>query len=242
MKWWSARSKRTQAILVLVGLFVLYAIIGPKAAPVTTSTSPTPTSAAAAATAGSPAPTTAAPTATPAPTPTPTASPIMLSGTGQTATAEIRLPSTMSMGTFTHQGRSNFAVYAFRGDRKDLLVNDIGAYAGIVPLFYAEPIRLQIEADGPWSVTIASVEGGGTVTASGQGDWVGKYFTPPGTGSYRFTHSGTSNFAVYLHCGGQRQLIQNEIGAFNGTKIIQFGRAPCVWEVNADGTWAIAAV
>ncbi|MEK6206934.1 MAG: hypothetical protein AABM32_04770 [Chloroflexota bacterium] len=145
------------------------------------------------------------------------------------------------MGTFTHQGRSNFAVYVFRGDQKDLLINDIGNYAGIRPLFYTEPIRLQIEADGPWTVTIAAVEGGGTVTANAQGDWVGKFFTPPATGAYRFTHDGQSNFAVYLHCADRRQLIQNEIGAFNGSKIIQFGRAPCLWEVVADGTWAITA-
>ena len=149
----------------------------------------------------------------------------------------------MSMGTFTHQGRSNFAVQVFKGgDQKDLLINTIGNYAGIRPLFYADPIRMQIEADGPWTVTITAIEGGGTVTANAKGDWVGKYFTPPGSGSYRFTHDGKSNFAVLLHCGGQRQLIENEIGAFNGTKIVQFGRAPCVWEVEADGNWKIEAV
>ena len=233
MTWWNARSKRTQAILVIVGLLVLAAITSPKSPSGSSSFSTAPPVAASSSSAASAV-------ATVAPTPTPTPSPVVLEGRGQTATNAVQLPGPMSMGTFIHQGRSNFAVFVYRGDQKDLLINTIGNYAGIRPLFYTEPVRFQIEADGSWSLTIIPVESGGTVTANGTGDWVGKYFTPPGTGAYRFTHNGKSNFAVYLHCGGQRQLIQNEIGVFNGSKIIQFGRAPCLWEVIADGAWAIA--
>jgi hypothetical protein len=74
--WWRARSKRTQAILVLVGLFLVYAVVAPKSPTPTADTSATATNAAAAPTGAAtasatptPVRTTAAPTPTPAPTP-----------------------------------------------------------------------------------------------------------------------------------------------------------------------------
>lgn len=180
------------------------------------------------------------PAQTAAPTPAPT--PVTLSGRGQTASAEIRLPSARSAATFTHRGTSNFAVHVFRGERRELLVNEIGTYDGARPLLGTDPIRLNIEADGAWTVTIAAIAPGGTAAVTGRGDFVSQLFTPPGTGSYRFEHSGTTgNYAVFLHCADRRQLIQNEIGVFSGSKIIQFGQAPCFWEVVADGAWSIAA-
>lgn len=262
MKWWRARSQRTQGVIAILALLAIYGLSqsgsaqqgardGSSAA--RASSGPTDRTGAVAAATTRPTPTatpttrpatpspTPRPTATPSPTPTPVPSPIVLRGTGQTATSTVTLPSSTSVGTFTHQGGANFIVYVFRGDRKDLLINVIGPYGGSRPLFYAEPIQFSIQADGAWTVTIEAAQGGGTVAASGKGDAVTKGFAPPGTGAYRFTHDGGSNFVVYLHCAGARQLIQNEIGAFTGSKIVQFGRAPCMWEVVADGNWSIAA-
>jgi hypothetical protein len=51
---------------------------------------------------------------------------------------------------FTHDGQSNFIVIAY-DPGWDLLVNEIGSYAGTVP--FTAPAIVQIEADGNWTVT-----------------------------------------------------------------------------------------
>jgi hypothetical protein len=38
---------------------------------------------------------------------------------------------------------------------------------------------------------------------------------------------------------GGTDLIVNEIGAFSGSTIIKFDKGPCLWEVNADGSWSL---
>ena len=245
MKWWRARSRRTQAILIIVGLIALYGMVGGGSAQpsdVASRSGATSSPASAPATAQPTAAPTVAPTPSPTPTPVPTPAPtpVVIRGTGQTATEEIRLPSALSAATFTHRGARNFAVWAFRGDTKDLLVNTIGAYEGVRGLFGDAPVRLSIEADGAWTATIAAIESGGSAAVSGRGDAVSRIFEAPGTGSFRFTHGGTRNFAIWLYCASGRQLIQNTIGAFDGSKIVQFGRGPCLWEVTADGAWSIA--
>jgi hypothetical protein len=52
--------------------------------------------------------------------------------------------------TLTHQGGSNFAVWAY-GDSRDLLVNEIGPYSGET-LLPTGTLVLTVEADGPWSI------------------------------------------------------------------------------------------
>jgi hypothetical protein len=241
--WWSARSKRAQAIIAIVGLLVVYAVVGPKtqsptstaivtATPISVSTS---TAAAPAATAAA----TVAPTL--APTPVPTPAPVVLRGTGQTATEAITLPGPISRAAFTHNGVRNFAVHVFVGTRQDLLINTIGSYEGTRPLRASEPIRLNIEADGAWTVTITAM----TCCAAsgdfaGHGDAVSAQFNPPGPVAWEFlNNNGTSNYAVWTRCVGSDALIQNRIGVFQGSSIVSFARGPCYWEVISDGDWTI---
>jgi hypothetical protein len=49
----------------------------------------------------------------------------------------------------THDGRSNFAVLAW-GDRRTLMINEIGAYSGTVRL--PDAVALEIKADGNWTL------------------------------------------------------------------------------------------
>jgi len=49
----------------------------------------------------------------------------------------------------THAGRSNFVILAW-GDRRTLLVNEIGTYSGTVRL--PDAIALEISADGAWTL------------------------------------------------------------------------------------------
>lgn len=69
------------------------------------------------------------------------------SGTGD----DVVLFSTGTKAEVTHTGQSNFAVVEIGEYGNDLLVNEIGTYAGTVPL--AAPCIIQITADGSWTFT-----------------------------------------------------------------------------------------
>jgi hypothetical protein len=53
--------------------------------------------------------------------------------------------------TIQHNGSSNFAVWLYNTDGPDLLVNEIGAYSGSVPV--RGPAFLVVTADGEWTIT-----------------------------------------------------------------------------------------
>jgi hypothetical protein len=193
-----------------------------------------------------PTDTPAPPTSTPVPTDTPIPTltftpipPVDLQGAGQTATQEFRLPASISVATFTHGGSRNFIVTVFQGDKEDLLINTIGPYKGERPLFGDEPVTLDIGADGAWTVHIEPISAAGSPGFSGRGDSVSGVFTPPKRGAWEITHNGERNFIVQLYCAGGTDLIQNEIGAVQSSKIIGFPDGPCFWEVQADGDWSL---
>ncbi len=56
---------------------------------------------------------------------------------------------------------------------------------------------------------------------------------------YTFTHTGESNFAVYIRCAGGDDLVQNEIGAVENQAVVRFDESPCLWESKADGNWSV---
>jgi len=181
-------------------------------------------------------PPTVTPTSVP---PTAVPKPVILQGAGQTATDWIDLPSSVSVAHFTHSGSANFIVYVYRGDKKDLLINTIGAYDGTRPLFGIEPVMLDIQADGTWTLRIEPITMGDTPAFSGKGDAVSPIFDPPKTGPWSIQHNGQENFIVYLHCASGSTLIQNEIGSVDGSRVVSFGKGPCLWEVRADGGWSL---
>jgi len=191
----------------------------------------------------------APPTLTPLPsdTPLPTATlvptepprPLDLRGTGQTATESFYLPSAISVARFTHDGSSNFIVRAYQGTDEDLVINEIGPYQGARPLTGEGPIVLDIDADGNWTVHIESIAFGGTPEFAGRGDDVSAVFDPPTTGAWQFHHDGSSNFIVMAHCAGGSVIVQNEIGAVDGSGMVSFRQGPCFWEVQADGDWSL---
>jgi len=181
------------------------------------------------------------PSSTPSPSraPTRTPEPVVLKGSGQTATEKFRLPYPISVAHFTHNGSSNFIVEVFVGDAKDLLINTIGPYDGQRPLAGEELMMLSIIADGAWTAHIEPIQSGGAPAFQGRGDKVSALFTPPATGAWEITHDGQDNFIVYCHCAGGSDLIQNEIGDVSGSQVISFPKGPCFWEVRADGDWSL---
>jgi hypothetical protein len=121
------------------------------------------------------------------------------------------------------------------------LINTIGPYNGTRPIIGTDPVTFDIEADGAWTLVLEPIKGGGEPPFSGKGDDVSSFFAPPQTGPWEFSHDGKRNFVVKLHCSdGTPQLVQNRIGEFEGSGIVRFGKAPCYWEVTADGNWSLA--
>jgi hypothetical protein len=47
---------------------------------------------------------------------------------------------------------------------------------------------------------------------------------------------------VWLYCAGGREALPvNQIGNYEGEAVVEFGRGPCYWAVEADGEWTITA-
>lgn len=189
------------------------------------------------------------PTATPTPEPTatPTPSPIGLSGAGQ-GTDNATLGEGIWWVDLEHDGSSNFSVWAYAesGD-EELLVNEIGSYAGRRWLVGDEMYLFDIDADGSWSITLRPMESelDASSSLSGSGDYVSGTFIPEQSGPapWTFVHEGSSNFAVWLQCDTGSDLVQNEIGPVDASTVVNVpdDAAVCFWDVTAhEGTWNFA--
>jgi hypothetical protein len=167
---------------------------------------------------------------------------VTIEGRGQLATDAFFPPAPQSAVAFTHNGQRNFIVRAYTdAPNPDLLVNKIGPYEGTRLLTSSGAVTLEIEADGTWTAILQPIPWSGETAFSGRGDAVSGQFDPPAPGAWSHSHDGQRNFIVRLHCAGARpQLVQNRIGASEGSQIITFGRSPCFWEVEADGAWSLA--
>jgi hypothetical protein len=210
--------------------------LAPTATPTATRPTATPTRGATA----TPTATPPRPTSTPLPTSTPVPvvrPPIDLQGRGQTGTNPVLPPASISVVTLTHTGERNFIVHALSGSKDTSLTNVIGPYRGQRPLFGGEAVAFDIRADGNWTIHLEAIQAGGSPPFQGVGDAVSPLFTPPANGPWDISHSGQRNFIVHLYCEDRESFIENEIGPVQGSRIIQFGRGPCFWEVRADGAW-----
>lgn len=191
------------------------------------------------------------PTATEAPTATPliptaTPEPIVFQGKGQTVTDPQDIPQGVYAVRFIHDGKRNFIVTMFDADgNEDHIVNAIGRYVGVRPVFGAKGVFFEVKADGGWSIMFETfpIEIDAAVETSGSGDNVSGLFRPAKTGNvpYHFTHNGKSNFIVHITCAGGDDYAQNEIGKVDGTAIVRIPdeEGVCFWDVKADGDWTI---
>lgn len=141
-----------------------------------------------------------------------------------------------------HSGGSNFAVvtYSAAGERLDLLVNEIGAYSGTVPvnLYSGEEVaEIEITAGGAWTIEALPPADLPTLgdTAEGTGDAV--LINLSDSTRLSITHEGESNFAVLSH-GARRELLVNEIGSYSGTVRVDSGSV--LLQITADGSWTIS--
>lgn len=145
-----------------------------------------------------------------------------------------------SIARITHDGASNFAVFAYPAEgRRDLLVNEIGAYSGTRPLGWLElPIvDIEVQADGIWTFTVLPLSEAphpGT-SIEGSGDAVLNFNDVDGR-ALRVSHDGSSNFAVLAY-GDRRSVMINEIGTYSGR--VRLVPGTLFVEIQADGRWSL---
>lgn len=147
-----------------------------------------------------------------------------------------------AVATITYSGKRNFTVWSLDSnlDEKDLMVNEIGKYRGTVlfNLSGDEVASLEINASGPWTVTVRSILSLREFVAgaaSGHGDDVLVYRGTSGVAS--LTHKGSSNFVVWNY-GNSSDLVVNEIGKYSGET--RWSAGPSVVAITADGDWSIS--
>ena len=172
-----------------------------------------------------------------------TFTPVTQSGTSDSV---IKLPDGFDAGvvTATYSGSDNFIINGLDSANQvtgDGPVNVIGAYKGTTLIGFDDignkDSSLQVEARGPWSITISPISSApSTVPSSGRGDAVFLYDGP--AADWSFTSNGEGNFIVNEYSGALFPGIGiNEIGAYTGKDPVDAG--PAVVEVISDGSWTI---
>ena len=165
------------------------------------------------------------------------------SGTGD---AVVLLPAgaLFAVVTATHSGSSNFSIQSLDAANglSELLVNEIGTYSGVSALGFSSfgegADKLQITANGDWTVTIAPVSTAPELPAAGSGDGVYLYDGPAPI--WNITHSGSSNFSVVQESPSSLfGLLVNEIGTYDGS--VTGAAGPSVMIISADGDWTFTA-
>ena len=154
--------------------------------------------------------------------------PIEFSGNGDTIISDINIPAGAYKVILTNNGSSNFIVEFYNSINDsygDLLVNEIGNYSGSVILRDGKTSAtsggmLEITSSGNWNVKFEKISDTITSPISGEGDTVTGTFIGDGNRKIAsFNNNGSSNFIVELYdMNGNRNLLVNEIGSYNGEK------------------------
>lgn len=135
-----------------------------------------------------------------------------------------------------HDGTSNFSVWLVdpKGKQSDLLVNEIGAFEGVVAAELPEDgkYKLEVTADGAWTIETFAVKNGKSLPTSLSGkDYALStifYLQKDSSFKVKGTYDGTSNFIVTLIStvnGSMEDLIFNEINAYSGEKLVSADEA-----------------
>lgn len=160
----------------------------------------------------------------------------------------IPVTSTPSIVKSTHQGESNFIVWALStsGKQVDLVANAIGDHKGTraFNVSRANKVRsLEVTADGSWTLQVLPISKARywAISAKGAGADVLR-LTAPSRAARRMTirHSGESNFIVWAldNRGRYTKLLANRIGDYRGRVLLPAGTRYAT--IEADGAWTIA--
>jgi hypothetical protein len=157
----------------------------------------------------------------------------------------VELPDgvTQAIVTASHDGEHYFSISSLDEANEatgDMLVNAIGAYTGSTLLGqYAqgEPARLEVTADGAWSITLTPLSDAAALPESGTGDGVYRYDGDAGTWSV--VHTGEHYFSLnyYTNADFELSMLATEVGAYDGDVAVTDG--PALVVITADGDWTI---
>ena len=173
------------------------------------------------------------------------------SGTGSTGVGPFTLSEGLSVFDMTHTGSSNYIVWLLDSGGKEvgLLANVIGNYDGsqATGVDSQGSYYLDVDADGPWSIDITQPRPSVsslpyTTSFSGSGPLATALFrTGAGAHTFSFSHSGSSNFVVWLldMNGDYVDLLANEIGSTSGSTISGLEAGGYLLNVDADGPWTV---
>lgn len=151
---------------------------------------------------------------------------------------------TQAMVTATHDGEHFFSIAGLDANNEttgDLLINALGAYEGVTILgahSTAEPVRLQVTADGAWTITLAPLADAPALPESGVGDGVYRYEGNAAT--WQVMHDGEHYFSIdfYTDADMGLSMLVAEVGAYDGE--VAAGAGPALVVILADGSWTIA--
>ena len=227
----------------------------PPAAP-TAPPDPTPT-------AEPPAAPTAPPESTSTPVPTPTSVVYEFDDDGDRVVGPFHLVQGLAVISASHGGGANFIVWTQgEGGQRELSFNAIGRYGGTTAHQVSSSRSLALEpgehfmevsADGPWEIAVSQEFPASAPALSfqtnGRGDDVIRWVAlEEGRKKMTATHTGNANFIIELLAadGGEWDLLVNEIGNYQGEKLINVGSgvldaSPGIYAiaVTADGDWSI---
>jgi hypothetical protein len=177
--------------------------------------------------------------------------PQTFTGSGSKVTEPFQLGAGMVIANGTHSGEHNFIVHLVdaSGETVNYLANEIGNAQSetLSGDLVAGAYRLEVTADGPWSVTLTQPHstGGRTLptTFSGTGNSVvGPFFQSNRGVVFESHYTGEHNFIVTLidHDGDYAGGIANEIGSSDVSSIEHVNGSYWI-TVMASGPWTISA-
>ncbi len=160
----------------------------------------------------------------------------------------IKLPAGAEYGVVTavHKGSSNFSLSLLDDGNQstgDLLVNTIGNYKGMTAYGFASfgnpGVKIQVTADGTWSVKVEPVSSAPALTLPAKGDGDKVFLYDGGAADWNIVHKGKSNFSVIQYSSDiMPNLAVNEIGNYKGQ--VPMSAGPSVVIVSADGAWSFS--
>jgi len=187
--------------------------------------------------------------------PTPTVeepAPINLSADGQYATSAFDLDSGLAVFTMRHQGQRIFAVRLIYYDEQvdGDLANVRGSFEGSKAIqTQAGPHLLQVQADGPWTMTITQPRPSSapqTTNFSGTGQTATDLFQlSGGLRTFNVAYQGQSTFVVKLIDKDGEQVggdVVHAFGSFEGPREVRVPEDGIyLFQVQADAPWSIQA-
>ena len=165
----------------------------------------------------------------------------VLNGSGDSV---VKLPEGAKAGivTATSTGDGYFSVIVRdkTSAGTDYLFSGSGPFEGTAAFgvwSYGDGENVEITSRGDWTLTFEPISSAPAFTSGVSGTGYGVFLYDGEAGTVTGQHSGTSNFVLveYTKTNPYFGLIFNEIGAYNGTKMI--GAGPSVVKVEADGDW-----